>query len=171
MFSIKSGERVRVKGWIDEPGYRSVTLTDHLSNPKRRTTKRVHVLMVESFLPNTNGYKIVNHKNGDKLDNGIWNLERCTLAQNVKHAVDTGLLDTKGEKHSHSKLTEQDVIAARYLVVMGYTHQRVADILGKINRRHLTDIINERSWGWLKPSISEIKDELKQNVLKENATT
>lgn len=160
MFSIKTGSRIRVNGWIDVTGYRSVTLTDHFSIPKRRITKRVHALMAESFLPNPNEYKVVNHKNGDKLDNGIWNLEWCTLAQNVKHAVATGLMDLKGEKHAHSKLTEQDVIAARYLAGIGCKHEDITIIINKVSRRQLTDVINGVNWGWLKPSLKEIKEEL-----------
>lgn len=40
-------------------------------------------------------YLIINHKNGNKLGNNIGNLEWVTASENVQHAVDTGLLNTR----------------------------------------------------------------------------
>jgi HNH endonuclease/NUMOD4 motif-containing protein len=46
----------------------------------------VHRMVCEAFLPNPNGYKYVNHMNGDRADNRVENLEWCTQSHNLKHS-------------------------------------------------------------------------------------
>ena len=52
---------------------------------------RLHRLVAQHFVPNPNGYKEVNHKDGNKLNNCADNLEWSDRSQNVKHSFDTGL--------------------------------------------------------------------------------
>ena len=47
----------------------------------------VHKLVAEAFIPNPNGYTEVNHKNEDKLDNRVENLEWCTKGYNQRYSL------------------------------------------------------------------------------------
>jgi lambda repressor-like predicted transcriptional regulator len=58
----------------------------------------------------------VNHKNGDKCDNRIENLEYCTPRENYLHALRTGLSKAQGETHYACKYTNEQVRAAVQLV-------------------------------------------------------
>ena len=68
--------------------YYIVTLVD--SNGKRKNTP-IHRLMCLTFLPNPEEKAHVNHKDGNKLNNQLSNLEWATEKENSQHAVDTGL--------------------------------------------------------------------------------
>lgn len=52
-----------------------------------------HRLVAETFLPKDDGKNVVNHKDGNKHNNTVGNLEWVTYSENSKHAVRTGLLD------------------------------------------------------------------------------
>lgn len=46
---------------------------------------RIHQLVALTWLPNPNNYPIVNHKDGNKLNNHADNLEWMTQSQNIRH--------------------------------------------------------------------------------------
>lgn len=51
----------------------------------------VHRLVATHFIPNPYQYPQVNHKDGNKLNNHVSNLEWCSAEQNAQHALQTGL--------------------------------------------------------------------------------
>jgi len=68
----------------------------------------VHKLVAEAFLPNPDRKPQVNHKDGIKKNNQLWNLEWATEQENAAHSVDTGLRH-KGGRHWRAILTEDQV--------------------------------------------------------------
>lgn len=72
--------------WEDRFGYKLLRL------PRSRVVVRAHRVVADAFLARTHGLNEVNHKNGNKGDNRVGNLEWCNRKQNMMHASDTGLL-------------------------------------------------------------------------------
>lgn len=71
----------------------------------------VHRLIMMTFSPADNMQNlVVNHIDGNKLNNNLLNLEWTTVGGNNKHAYRTGLR-TVGEEHHMAKLTEKEVEA------------------------------------------------------------
>lgn len=101
---VKSLERKLIDGriWkerIIKPvlsqGYYSVTLRVNNLYVK----ERVHRLVGFTFLEGYQEKYVINHKDGNKLNNHISNLEWCTYKHNLKHAINTGL--NNGIKKMH----------------------------------------------------------------------
>lgn len=77
-------------------GYKRIRVTD--IETKTRRYIRVHRLVATYFVenPNPKEYNIVNHIDGDKLNNNADNLEWCDISINTQHAYDNGLIKDKG---------------------------------------------------------------------------
>lgn len=58
-----------------------------LSKNGIRKNKYVHRLVATCFIQNTNDYEVVNHKDENKTNNNVNNLEWCSQKQNVKHSI------------------------------------------------------------------------------------
>lgn len=69
----------------------------------------VHRLVAQAFIPNPNNLPQVNHKDGNKCNNCVENLEWCDNSYNQLHAFANNL--NKGNfEHHNSKLKYEDVI-------------------------------------------------------------
>lgn len=71
----------------------------------------IHRLVATAFIPNPQHLPQVNHKDGNKNNNRVSNLEWCTQPYNQQHAVDTGLksIQKMSEHSSFRKLTLDQV--------------------------------------------------------------
>lgn len=56
-----------------------------LSKNKKSKYIKIHQLVAQAFIPNPNNYIIINHIDGNPLNNLITNLEWCTPKENSEH--------------------------------------------------------------------------------------
>jgi homing nuclease of hnh family with numod4 and ienr domains len=52
----------------------------------------MHEVLADQFIPNPNNYNSIDHKDCDKLNNSLGNLEWCDIEENKRRAYDNGLM-------------------------------------------------------------------------------
>ena len=111
-------------------GYRNITVKLKDCTSK---TVQVHRLVMLSFHPIMNPENFtVNHIDGDRTNDCIWNLEWCTYAQNTQHACMMGLMRYNGgESNSHCSITEAQAEEICKMLISGnYNCIEIANIIG-----------------------------------------
>ena len=105
----------------------------------------VHRLVTEAFLGPCPEGKEVNHKDGDKWNPCLSNLEYLTRGENQRHAYRTGLKSAKGQKAGSVKLTEVEVRQIRHRYANGESQRELAVNFG-MTRPAIQQIVTGRSW-------------------------
>ena len=104
----------------------------------------VHRLVAMAFLGGIPRGMQVNHKDGDKKNNRLENLEVVTQEENRAHAMRTGLL-VRGEDNPGSRLTDEKVRAVRKLRDEGVRVQEIAYQFG-VSEATIYNACRRRTW-------------------------
>ena len=90
---VKTG-KIRKKN-VNHEGYYFIGVS--LGSSEEKPCVKIHRAVAETFLHNENNYPVINHIDGNKLNNNINNLEFCTYSDNSQHAFNIGLSNVEGE--------------------------------------------------------------------------
>jgi hypothetical protein len=146
--NYKNSRKTKIlKPAVDQGYYKTVILGDD----NKYKTVRIHKLVMLCFIGECKINYEANHKDGNKLNNKLENLEYCTHSQNVQHSYDNGLqIPLRGEKNSSSKLKDFQVIEIRlYVKKHGYLKDRKQlSIKYNISESALKDIASGRRNSW-----------------------
>lgn len=106
----------------------------------------VHRLIVTHFIGAIPDGMVVNHKDGNKLNNRVDNLEIVSQSENQKHAFRHGLqLPQKGETNGAAKLSNEDCEELCQMLLAGHSN----DDIGKkfnLHPRYVSLIRHGRRW-------------------------
>lgn len=87
----------------------------------------IHRLIAIHFIPGESKIKReVNHRDGNKLNNSIKNLEWVSSQENNRHAVAMGLIDNFGENSPNAKLKNHQVLKIKQLLSDGVKGRDIA---------------------------------------------
>ena len=100
-----------------------------------------HRLVCQSFLNNDLTKRTVNHKDCNKLNNELTNLEWMTDSENQIHSLENGI-KPKGSNHANSKLTEQNVIEIRNSTLSNIDLSKIY----KVAHQTISQIRNRKRW-------------------------
>jgi hypothetical protein len=145
---VRSGRNYRHQGRLLKPiavgsGYLVVGI-----NKSRH--QYIHRLVLAAFVGPAEGRE-VNHKNGNKLDNRLTNLEYVTSSENKRHAWNAGLYQrqhptrARGERANTAKLTADQVRQIRRQAAAGKSQSELARQLG-VTETNIRYIVTRATW-------------------------
>lgn len=96
---------------------------------------KLHRLMAKAFIDNPFNYPVVNHRDGNKLNCNLDNLEWCTSSYNRQHACDNGMVNWSKESREacgkrSRKLTDEQVNRIKELRDKDWTLTDIAEYIG-----------------------------------------
>jgi hypothetical protein len=94
---LRNGEKRILKPTVTSSGYMSVSLCKN----KVKKTASIHRLVAVSFLGESS--LCVNHKDGNKSNNNVENLEWLTYSDNINHGIKMGLIKPNTKKIAQEK--------------------------------------------------------------------
>lgn len=158
---LEVSDKGRVRSWLsgtprvlktqtDNKGYHRIRVTVE----RHKMSFKVHREVAKVFLSNPNNFPQVNHKDGDKNNNSVYNLEWITNKDNAHHAIENGLWDSvvEGTRRENER---------RKRPVIGYpvdglckVHRfnSVAEAERFIGSRHVVDVLKRKRntvKGWI----------------------
>ena len=147
---LRNGVETRLRGQElalrkHSKGYRAVSLG-------RKHQRTVHSLVATAFIgPCPEGFE-VNHKDGDKTNNRVDNLEYMTHGDNQKHAIATGLAPKpplkRGTEQHKARLDEIQVRRVRAYAQLNWPTYKIAQFFG-VGETTIYNILKRNSWAWL----------------------
>jgi hypothetical protein len=117
----------------------------HLSRNNKVEQLYVHCLVAAAFVGERPAGMHVNHKDTNKLNNSVANLEYVTPLGNTRHAIDLGLCNHAGEHNGNAKLNRAKVALIRSLAANSMPRSDIARIFG-IKRNTVSQIVNKKRW-------------------------
>lgn len=132
-----------------------------LGSRQKKKMFKIHKAVAETFIENPNNYEVINHIDGDKLNNNVNNLEWCTYQHNYNHAVKLGLM--QNNFNSRQKAIEKIKKKVRGIniktndIKIFASTSDAAKFLGDITKRtHISDVANGKrkiaygyKWEWI----------------------
>lgn len=136
----KFGPYINLKPQYTKWGYQYIDIS--INGIKKRTT--VHRLVLYTF-KNINTELIVNHKDGIKDNNNLFNLEYTTYSENEKHAFKMGLKNSSHNYKYFTNLKEEDVVDIYKRYQRKEKQKDIAKIYN-LSPQEINSIIKGRSW-------------------------
>lgn len=139
----RNGSNPFYKGWTELKTYKSAT--GYMYVKPRGIQRYIHRLVALSFIPNPGNKPQVNHIDGQKTNNWIYNLEWVLPRENQLHASKTGLM-AHGENHGCHVLTLDNVTEIRRLWACGNSTSRDIGKLFCVSKTTVLSIVKGKTW-------------------------
>lgn len=131
---------------MDKDGYNRITMQQ---NGKSKALM-VHRIVAITFIKNTENYSQINHKDGNKQNNHVDNLEWCTNTFNQRHAWNNDLKTVR--------LTTNQVSEIKRFIINGLTNKVLSERY-QIDPSLISNIRHNKVW-------KDIKAKEEQNEIR-----
>ena len=149
----------------------------------------IHRIVAENFIENKYDKPFVNHKDGNKMNNSVDNLEWVTQQENIQHSYKNKLQPSKVKTYKGKFTDEQrqqikdeynntDISKRQLALKYNVSHTCICDIINdkykyadKVNTyeevaRPLVDTLNELRDMWFREEDEAVKKEIWYNILQ-----
>lgn len=146
----------RVRSWLrdgrilktqkDKKGYHRLRVTIC----RRKMSFKLHRMVADAFIDNPYNLPQVNHKDGNKDNNAVNNLEWVSNKENANHAIKSGLWESviQGSRRENDR-RKKPIIA--YKDGNSIEFDSISDAETKIGSKHITDVLKgkrQHANGW-----------------------
>ena len=138
--SLLRGTPRVLKTQVDNKGYHRIRVTIE----QEKMSYKVHREVAKSFIENPGNLPQVNHKDGNKNNNSVDNLEWITNKDNAHHAIENGLWDSVFEgSRRENESRKRPVIGffAGETISLSRRFESVSEAERFIGSRHVTDVL------------------------------
>lgn len=147
--SLLRGEPRVLKTQVDNKGYHRIRVTIE----REKMTYKVHREIANAFIPNPNNLPQVNHKDGNKNNNTVANLEWITNRDNARHAMENGLWDAVIEGSRKENERRKRPVIGHFLggICASQRFESVAEAERFVGSRHVVDVLKGKrasAKGW-----------------------
>lgn len=141
----RTSEKI-LKTPVASSGYAIVTLC----KDGIQTSCSVHRLIAETFLTNPNNYPVINHKDTNRINNNLANLEWCTYSRNNSLPFQQGRRSVRGSDNNTSKLDELQVLTIKLILAeKSLTPKQIAKYFS-VSPAAIYHILKESTWSHIK---------------------
>lgn len=128
--------------FVDKNGYKTVDI--YVNN--KCTRYRVHRFVAIAFIDNPYNKPCVNHKDGNKQNNKVDNLEWVTYSENTIHAFENNLMSAKrGQDSNLATLTDEEVHKICQALQDGLRNKEIRKLYG-VSKDALEFIRYRKTW-------------------------
>ncbi len=141
--SLKFGGNRILKNCKHRAGYLKVCL----SKNGVQNQILIHRLVAPPFISNPENKPFINHRDGNKKNNNLKNLEWCTASENMTHSFKNGFHGSrKGSLNGNAKLCEEQAKEIRQLYATKNYSQREVASKYNLSQTCIGDIVNYKRW-------------------------
>ena len=134
--SLLRGSPRVLKTQTDSKGYHRLRVTIE----REKMSYKVHREVARAFIPNPDNLPQVNHKDGNKSNNAVGNLEWISNEDNAHHAIENGLWENVFEgSRRENESRKRPVIGYHHTQIRRFDSVREAERI--IGSRHISDVL------------------------------
>lgn len=122
----------------------------HLYKNSKRKSYLLHRLVALAFIPNLESKTEINHKDGDRTNNCVDNLEWASRLENMRHGFDTGLINNTGINHGNNIYSEEQIQEVVNMIFLGYKQGVISKKTG-VKTGTIQAIRQGKQWTHVKP--------------------
>ena len=135
--SLLRGEPRILKTQVDNKGYHRIRVTIE----REKMSYKVHREVAKAFIHNPDNLPQVNHKDGNKSNNAVDNLEWISNRDNAHHAIENGLWENVFEGSRRENESRKRPVIGYFTPDISRRFESVSEAERFVGSRHISDVL------------------------------